>query len=247
MMHVPCAERFRRKLLASVVAITLMSTSATALTVFDPTNYSQNLLTAARSLEQINHQITSLANEAQMLINQAKNLTSLPTSLVGQIDENFSEMRNLLGEAQSLAYSVESIDQEFAATYTDFAADKTGAELVTVARERWQTSVASLEHALKAGAVAVSNIDDTRAQTTALVDASQAAVGMLQVTQAGNQLVAVHTRQMADLTAMLAAQGRAEALEKARQAAAQEQARAQFRRFLNGTGYGGSTVRMFHD
>ncbi|PTX38404.1 P-type conjugative transfer protein TrbJ [Gemmobacter caeni] len=40
--------------------------------VYDPTNYAQNLLTAARTLEQINHQITSLQNEAQMLINQAR-------------------------------------------------------------------------------------------------------------------------------------------------------------------------------
>ena len=39
------------------------------LLVFDPSNYSQNLLTAARSLQQIQNQITSLRNEAQMLIN----------------------------------------------------------------------------------------------------------------------------------------------------------------------------------
>ena len=36
--------------------------------VYDPTNYVQNVLTAARTLEQINNQITSLQNEATMLI-----------------------------------------------------------------------------------------------------------------------------------------------------------------------------------
>jgi P-type conjugative transfer protein TrbJ len=35
------------------------------LIVFDPTNYVQNVLTAARSLQQINNQITSLQNEAR--------------------------------------------------------------------------------------------------------------------------------------------------------------------------------------
>ena len=40
--------------------------------VFDPNNYAQNVLTAARALQQINNQITSLQNQAQMLINQAK-------------------------------------------------------------------------------------------------------------------------------------------------------------------------------
>ena len=33
--------------------------------VYDPSNYAQNVLTAARTLEQINNQITSLQNEAQ--------------------------------------------------------------------------------------------------------------------------------------------------------------------------------------
>ena len=37
--------------------------------VFDPTNYSQSVLTAARALEQVNNQIQSLENEAKMLTN----------------------------------------------------------------------------------------------------------------------------------------------------------------------------------
>ena len=45
--------------------------------VYDPSNYAQNVLTAARTLEQINNQIQQLQNEAQMLINQARNLASL--------------------------------------------------------------------------------------------------------------------------------------------------------------------------
>ena len=70
---------------------------------------------------------------------------------------------------------------------------------------------------------------------------------MLQATQAGNELLAVQASQMADLTAMLAAQGRAEALEQSRRAAAQEQAREQFGRFMKGSGYSPSTVKMFND
>lgn len=40
--------------------------------VFDPSNYAENIVQAARALEQINNQIASLQNEAQMLINQAR-------------------------------------------------------------------------------------------------------------------------------------------------------------------------------
>jgi P-type conjugative transfer protein TrbJ len=65
--------------LAIAIACTAPPTSA-QLIVFDPNNYAQNVLTAARELQQINNQITSLQNQAQMLINQAKNLASLPYS-----------------------------------------------------------------------------------------------------------------------------------------------------------------------
>jgi P-type conjugative transfer protein TrbJ len=242
-------SRFRQMAAASVIAIAvgLSSVPASAFIVFDPTNYSQNLLQAARALEQIQNQVTSLQNEAQMLINQAKNLTSLPTSLLGQIEGNFSEMKTLLGEADKLAYSVQDIDSQFTSSYANFGSDLSSQQLVDGARERWQTSVSAFEHSLKAGAVAIDNIEGTQQQTSALVDASQLAVGVLQATQAGNQLLAVQAKQVADLTAMLAAQGRAAALEEARKATAQEQAREQFSRFMAGSGYRPSSVRMFHD
>jgi P-type conjugative transfer protein TrbJ len=241
--------RFRHMTAASVitVAIAMSSAPASAFIVFDPTNYSQNLLQAARALEQIQNQITSLQNEAQMLINQAKNLTSLPTSLLGQIEGNFSQMKTLLGEADKLAYSVQDIESQFTSTYESFGSDLSSQQLVDGARERWQTSVSAFEHSLKTGAVAVDNIEGTQEQTSALVGASQSAVGVLQATQAGNQLLAVQARQVSDLTAMMAAQGRANALEQARRAAAQEQAREQFSRFMTGSGYSPSSVKMFHD
>ena len=56
---------------ATSLAFGLMapSTSAHAITVFDPSNYAQNILTAARTLQQVNQQIRQLQNEAQMLAN----------------------------------------------------------------------------------------------------------------------------------------------------------------------------------
>ncbi|WP_245443677.1 P-type conjugative transfer protein TrbJ [Rhizobium phaseoli] len=232
--------------LAPVVAITVLPRPAHALIVFDPKNYTENLLSAARALEQINNQITSLQNEAQMLLNQARNLTSLPTSMLSQIEGNFSEMKSLLDQAEQLAYNVQNIDQQFSTTYETFAPGKSGDQLVTAARERWQQSVTAFEDSLKTGAVAVDGIASTQAQTSTLVTASQSAVGVLQAAQAGNQLLAVQAKQMSDLTAMLAAQGRAEALEKAREAAAEAQAREQFSRFMTGTAYSPSSVQMFH-
>jgi len=221
---------------------------AHAITVFDPSNYAQNVIQAARALQQINNQITSLQNEAQMIRNQARNLASLPYSSLQQLQQSVSRTQQLLNQAQRIAYDVQNIEQQFQQSYgKDGFGSATDRELVDGARERWQTSVAGFEDALKTQATVVGNLDTARAQLSALVSASQGATGALQATQAGNQLVALQTQQLTDLTALMAAQGRAEALEQARQAASQEQAREQLRRFLApGAGYQPTTVQMFH-
>ena len=213
--------------------------------VFDPTNYGENVLQAARALEQINNQIVSLQNEAQMLLNQARNLTSLPNSLLSDIQSNHVRMQMLLRQAERLAYDVQSIEQVFQQSYSGFAAGQTDAQLVDTARSRWQNSVEAFEHALNVGASAVGNIEESQRQTGQLVNASQSAVGALQAVQAGNQLLAVQSQQIADLTALLAAQGRADAIEQARHAAEYEQAQEHFARFMDGTPYQPQTVRMF--
>lgn len=216
--------------------------------VYDPTNYSQNVLTAARTLEQINNQIKSLQNQAQSLINDAKNLAALPTSTLAELQDQVRQTQQLLGNAQRIAYSVQSIDQAFSSRYRGTAMSGSDKALVDNARARWEDSVGALEDALKVQAGVVGNLDGSRAVMDRLVTASQSASGALQVTQAGNQLLALQARQIADLTALVAAQGRAQALEAAQRAAAQDQAREQLRRFLApGTGYRPSRAQMFHD
>ena len=66
------------------------------LTVFDPTNYAQNVMTAANTLQQINNQITSLQNEARMLINQARNLANLPYSSLQSLQQSIAQTQQLL-------------------------------------------------------------------------------------------------------------------------------------------------------
>ncbi len=89
-----------RRLRAALVAGAASSPLAAAIgpaqaqwIVFDPTNYAQNVLTAARELQQVNNQIQSLENQATMLINQAKNLASLPYSSLAQLEQSISADR----------------------------------------------------------------------------------------------------------------------------------------------------------
>ncbi|WP_024511610.1 P-type conjugative transfer protein TrbJ [Bradyrhizobium sp. ARR65] len=243
-------SRLRPLLTASFAAILIFQApqkTAAQWIVFDPNNYAQNALTAARELQQINNQITSLQNEAQMLINQAKNLANLPYSSLQQLEQSIQRTQRLLAEAQRIAYDVQQIDAAFSTTYAPASGNISDQALVANAQTRWQNAVAGLQDAMRVQASVVGNLDTNRTQISALVTASQGATGALQASQAGNQLLAVQAQQLADLTAAVASQGRAQDLRSAQRAAAQDQAREQLRRFLTqGQGYQPTTVQMFH-
>lgn len=215
--------------------------------VYDPSNYAQNVLTAARTLEQINNQITSLQNEAQMLINQARNLASLPYSSLQQLQQNVQRTQQLLGQAQNIAFEVGQIDQAFQQQYGNVSLSTTDAQLVADARSRWENTAGGLQDAMRVQAGAVGNIDSNRAEMAALVGQSQGATGALQATQAGNQLLALQSQQLSDLIAVISANGRADALTEAERATAAEQGRIQRERFLTpGTGYQPGNAQMFN-
>src|SRR6266404_1773318 len=183
------------------------------LVVFDPNNYAQNVLTAARALQQINNQIVSLQNQAQMLINQAKNLATLPFSSLLQLEQSIQRTQQLLAQAQRIAYDIQQIDRAFSTTYAPASSSIPDQTLIANAQTRWQNAMAGLQDAMRTQATVVGNLDTNRAQMSALV----------------------------------AAHGRAQNLESAQHAAAQDQGREQLRRFLTqGAGYQPTTVRMFH-
>ncbi|MBB4840934.1 P-type conjugative transfer protein TrbJ [Sphingomonas kyeonggiensis] len=246
----------RAAIAAAVLAIplsaspVLIAPASAQWIVYDPTNYASNVLQAARALEQINNQITSLQNQAQSLINQARNLANLPFSSLQQLQQSVQRTQQLLQQAQGIAYNVQNIDQAFRTNYGAGSAPMSASDqqLVVQAKERWNNTVSGLQDAMRVQAGVVGNIDTNRTQMSALVGQSQGATGALQATQAGNQLLALQAQQLADLTAVVSANGRSQALAEAERAAAAEQGREQRRRFLTpGSGYQPGNAQMFQN
>ena len=244
------ARRLRAALAvgSAVVALALPSGASAQWIVYDPTNFSQNVLTAARTLQQINNQILSLENQAQMLINQARNLASLPYSALAQLEQSISQTQQLLVNAQRIAYSAASINQAFTQSYPmAYSGSMSSQQLMAGAQTRWQNSLTGYQDAMRVQAGVVQNLDSTRIQINALLQASQSATGALQAAQSGNQLTAMQTKQLADLTAVMAAIARAQSLENARKIENQLMAQQQRTNFLSyGAGYQPGSVQMFH-
>lgn len=244
---------YRRRLLAA-----LCLTASLALTppfaraqfaVIDAANLVQNVLTAARSLEEINNQIMQIQQFVQMLQNEARNLTSLPFSIVQQLDQSVSQITSLMGQAQGILYNIQNVQSQFQSFYpTTISPSSPDAQLAADARTRWQYSLSTFQHTMEVQSQIVQNLSGDQAQLDVVVGQSQGAVGMLQATQAGNQLLALQSKQLAAIQALLASQARAQAIEQARQAEAEIQAHEQYQRFI-GTAPGTYTpvpVTMFH-
>lgn len=172
-------SRARTAVFSATVALSISASVpirlASAQIVFDPNNYTQNVLQAARALQQISQQVTSLQNEAQMLINQARNLASLPQSSLNQIQQSIQRTQQLLGEAQRIAYDTGQIDRAFSTTYGGASATTSDQALVDAARDRWRNSLGAIQDSMKVQAGVVANIDTNRTEMSSLVTASQSA------------------------------------------------------------------------
>jgi len=236
-------------LVGAAAALMIVAAPAAAqIAVFDSANFVQNTLTATRELQQITNEIRSLQNQATSLINQARNLTSLNFSSLGSIDQSLNQTTSLLSQAQRVSYDVNGINQTFSQTYpVSYSSATPSAQLMSDAQFRWQNALAAYQDAMRMQAVVVQNLNSTHTQVDALVNASQSATGALQAAQSGNQLIALLTKQLADLTAVMTAIARAQSLDGARNVESLEQAQTQTTQFLNyGAGYVPGNAQMFH-
>ena len=222
--------------------------------VYDPSNFSQNVLTAARTLQQINNQIQSLQNEATMilnqgqsLVNQGKNLASLATSPLATLQQDIARTNALIAQAQGLTTQVGQLDQQFRQQYPSGVGANTSLDqTVATARTRWNNSLEALNTTLQMQAQVNASITGDQATLGQVVGSSQGAVGILQATQATNQLLALMAKQTMQSQQLALAQGRATAAEQARLLEADQEGQANRQRFQgSGVRYTPAPVQVY--
>lgn len=224
---------------AMVAAIGVPSSPAQAIVVFDPSNYSQTVLTAARTLQQINNQIQSLQNEATMLTNMGKNLTRIDFPQLQAITQRLQQIDQLMGQAQAIRFRVSGLDQQFSQLFPkDFGQALRSDGQVIGARARLDASMDAFRQTMTVQAQVVENVADDAQTLSDIVSRSQGAEGSLQAQQATNQLLALTAKQQFQIQNLMAAQYRADATEAARRVQAEQEARVATKKFLGtGTAY----------
>ena len=212
----------------------MTATPASAqLSVFDTSNYAQNLLTAARALSQINNQVRSLQNEAQMLINQGKNLARIDFPQLDELQQRLRQIDRLMGQAQGIDYRVDSLDERFRQLYPqDFDQGFGRDQRVARARDQLDTAMAAFRQTMGVQSRIVENVRDDAEALNRIVARSQGAEGSLQAQQATNQLLALTAKQQFQIQTLMAAQFRADATEQARRGQSRREANERTTRFL---------------
>ena len=224
----------------SLAVCTMMpATPAQAITVFDPSNYAQNILTAARTLQQVNQQIQQLQNEAQMLVNMGKNLGRIDFPQLGALRQKLAEIDRLMGRAQAIDFRVDQLHDKFQLLFPqDFSSALRSDARVRDARSRLDASMGAFHQTMAVQAQVVENIQADSEALGQIVARSQGAEGSLAAQQATNQLLALTAKQQFQLQHMMAAQFRSESVEQARRATQATEARAATKKFLgSGSAY----------
>lgn len=210
--------------------------SAAQLTVFDPANYQENLLSAARALEQINNQVRQLQNQVLMIQRMDQNLVRLGSTISPDLQRTLADIQTQLRAGEGIALRLQATQSGYEQLFPrQVSAPLSSDDVLRNAKTRWDEEYAGLRRAaLLQGQV----VDGIEADTRLLGDAmtrSRDAVGALEVTQAGNELTALSVKQSLTLQSLLAAQHRAETLTRARNLASEDEARQRFKSFV-GTG-----------
>lgn len=182
--------------------------SAQAITVFDPSNFGQNVLQAVRDLQSNINEARMLANDVISLANEARNLASLPFDLIQEFTGQFQELFTVVSSIEGMMDDLANLESKFEELYPDFTErfDPVSRKSMSEDVRQWiKKTREMMEGANKVGSQVLQTLPQTQAQLETLMSDSQGAVGILQATQAGNQIAGTISGNLMNLNAQLAA------------------------------------------
>lgn len=192
----------RVKLLAVALFICALFFSPRAhaggIPVIDVGSIAKQIISNLNEVRMIKNQILSLENEL-------KNLTQLDFNILDDYSQSMRYLFEKMGEVHGLMQEFSNLQAEFEELYPDFnnilqSLDPTlTSESVNRALDESRQMMLG---ASKTGSAVLENLPKTQAQLEELLSDSHGAVGILQATQAGNQINATISSNLMNLTAM---------------------------------------------
>jgi|GEM_PF-3411756 len=215
----------KKKLLviSSILGILVFACYALGMTVFDPKNYSANIVTKANSIKQAAYQVEMVAKQTQMVLNQiqqlkndATNLLQLNVALTNPFYNSVENINSQIRQIKGIGYSATGLPDKYYNIFSDisFAAQpKSPSQIDQVLLNQKMAVREEIFNAMYSQSALITESNNGIKELNAIMVKSRAAQGNLEATQACNELLAqlisqnIKTQQMIAINSrMLAAQ-----------------------------------------
>ena len=170
-----------------------------------------------KSTEQINNQMTQIAQLAEQIQNQIRiyqnmlqNTLTLPSHVWGQVESDLNRLRSLVSQGQGIAFSMGNADDVLRQRFQSFSEFKSGlanGETFSASYRQWSdTNRDTIASTLRAAGLTSEQFASEEATMGQLRSMSQSAVGQMQALQAGHQIAAQQVAQAQKLRGLVSQQ-----------------------------------------
>ena len=168
------------------------------ITVYDPANHAQNILQAARALEQIRRQIEQLET-------MHKNLERIPNPSWRDLRDYMAYLNELAAQGEALAYSTEGVFERFRETMVGFVPMEPGLDYGEVYSAWMATTLDTLAATLDSVSAQSQDYLSTQDQIAELQALANGSRGNLEALNVSNMLQSHVGQEIAKLNQLLSA------------------------------------------
>ncbi len=223
------------RILSLMVCFTFLSNAAfAAYTVFDPKNYAENLAAKVQAIKQVEQQAQQLQNE---LANLKKLDPSNQAQTIQRIQDTISTMERLRKTTDAIGTDFTDLMKEWDAARPDYttwngaSAEEYG-DQIKAFRDIWDKA---LEQSMKSQTMASPTEQAKTAESLEqLLSASQNADGIVGVTQAMSQMIALQIAESQKMQAVMADSIRSQNIYQQRMIEGEKQAVQRNKEFMDG-------------
>lgn len=223
------------RILALTTCFTVFSNAAfAAYTVFDPKNYSENLAAKVQAIKQVEQQAQQLQNE---LANLKKLDPSNQAQTIQRIQDTISTMERLRKSTDAIGTDFNDLMKEWDAARPDYttwngaSAEEYG-DQIKAFRDIWDKA---LEQSMKSQTMASPTEQAKTAESLEqLLSASQNADGIVGVTQAMSQMIALQIAESQKMQSVMADSIRSQNIYQQRVIEGEKQAVQRNKDFMDG-------------
>lgn len=221
-MQIVMRSKWMKVALTAALALSLAVTPATParaqIPVIDPANLVQSIMQVTHMIEQVRNQVRQIEQATAMLRQN-------PLQLSPELSQSIEEARGLFESVQGIAFEANQLGEDlrtlYPETWEEFDLDQ-----VLGQSDQWmRESRQSIERAMQAEARAAQSIEQTRGRIDRALQSSSSSEGQTGAIQASNQLLGIQASQLAEIHALLIAQGRALETERMERLARETRAR----------------------